>query len=209
MGYYQLFILGSLFLLTIIVLIQSRMFKRKVTPMEGMMISMYFSMNLSLTVGVLFGFTYQGDLYLSTMLSIFIGIFVGLLCGSNFGILSVLDGVMAGVMGGMMGAMLGGMVTSQDQIVPLVRIFLFLSISTIFLFAIFDKRTKLKETNSKYWFVKPLVLTILISFYFIGWVSYAERQFNSVSNDSHNHIGQTSKSNITYQDKKHSRNSIE
>lgn len=196
MGYYQLFILGSLFALTIIVTIQSRMYKRKVTPMEGMMISMYFSMNLSLTVGVLFGFTYQGDLYLSTMLSIFIGMFVGLLCGSSFGILSVLDGVMAGIMGGMMGAMLGEMMVRQDQIVPLVRIFLFLSISTIFLFVIFAKRTTLKETNSKFWLVRPIVLTILISLYFIGGVSFAEKQFNSESNDSHNHIGQTSKNNI-------------
>ncbi|WP_052123983.1 hypothetical protein [Ureibacillus manganicus] len=190
MGYYQLFILGSLLVLTIIVLIQSRMAKRNLSPMEGMMISMYFSMNVSLTVGVLFGFTYKGDLYLSTLLSIFIGIFVGLVCGSNFGILAVLDGVMAGIMGGMMGAMLGEMIKSQDQIVPLVRIFMFLSISTIYLFAILSKRTKCKETKKKSWFVKPLVLTILISFYFIGWVSYAEKQFNPVSNDSHHHIGQ-------------------
>ncbi|SOC40937.1 hypothetical protein [Ureibacillus acetophenoni] len=185
MGYYQLFILGSLLVITITVFIQSRIAKRKISSMEGMMISMYFSMNLSLTVGVLLGVTYQGDLYLSTMLSIFIGIFVGLLCGSNFGILSVLDGVMAGIMGGMMGAMLGEMIR-QDQGVTLVRIFLFLSISTIFLFKIISK-----ETNSKYWFVTPLVLTILISFYFIGGVSYAEKHF-PVSNDSQHPMGQTS-----------------
>ncbi|MFY3792089.1 hypothetical protein ACOQFO_10485 [Ureibacillus sp. MALMAid1270] len=110
----------------------------------------------------------------------------------------MLDGVMAGVMGGMMGAMLGEMLISQNQIVPLVRIFLFLSISTVFLFAIFAKRTNLKERNNKFWFIKPLTITILISFYFIGGVSYAEKQFNSESNGSHNHMGHTSKINITY-----------
>lgn len=176
MGYYQLFILGSLLVLTIIVLIQSRIAKRKISPMQGMMISMYFSMNLSLTVGVLLGFTYQGELYLSTILSICIGIFVGLLCGSNFGILSVLDGVMAGVMGGMMGAMLGEMIKGDESIV-IIRILLLLSISTIFLFFIIPRKNK-SHPERKLWLLKPILLASLIIIYFIGGVAVAEKQIN-------------------------------
>nr|WP_106780798.1 hypothetical protein [Lysinibacillus timonensis] len=185
MGYYQLFILGSLLVLTIIVLIQSRMVKRNISPMEGMMISMYFTMNLSLTVGVLLGFTYQGQLYLSTMLSILIGILVGLLCGSNFGILSVLDGVMAGVMGGMMGAMLGEMIKGNESIV-IIRILLLLSISTIFLFFILSPK-KPFQPKRKRWVLKPILLATIILIYFIGGVAVAEKQIHSSSQHQEQH----------------------
>ncbi|CAM5223591.1 hypothetical protein UACE39S_01060 [Ureibacillus acetophenoni] len=176
MGYYQLFILGSLIVLTIIVLIQSRIFKKNISSMEGMMISMYFCMNLSLTVGVLLGFTYQGNLIFSTVLTMLIGILVGLIFGSNFGILSVLDGVMAGIMGGMMGAMLGEMIKGDGSII-LIRILLFLSISTIFLIIIIT-RSKITKPSKKLWLLKPIVLATLIIIYFICGVTFAENQIN-------------------------------
>ncbi|MFY3790238.1 hypothetical protein ACOQFO_00725 [Ureibacillus sp. MALMAid1270] len=164
MGYYQLFILVSLLILTVIVILLSRILKKNIKPMHGMSIIMFYSMNFGLTIGTLFGGLFQGNLFLSTVVSILSGLIIGLICGSVFGILAALEGIMSGLMGGMMGAMLGEMV-SLEQIIPLVRIFLLLSILTIFLFAIFSKRNNLKDTSNKFWVLKPLVILALISFY--------------------------------------------
>ncbi|SOC42974.1 cupredoxin domain-containing protein [Ureibacillus acetophenoni] len=186
MGYYQLFILVSLLILTVIVILLSRILKKNIKPMHGMSIIMFYSMNFGLTIGTLFGGLFQGNLFLSTVVSILSGSIIGLICGSVFGILAALEGIMSGLMGGMMGAMLGEMV-SLEQIIPLVRIFLLLSILTIFLFAIFSKRNNLKDTSNKFWVMKPLVIAALITFYFIGGVSYAEKQVNIISEKSHDH----------------------
>lgn len=63
MGFYQIFILASLAVLTICVLMISRYEKNKINLMQCMMITMFFSMNTGLTVGILLGASYQGELF--------------------------------------------------------------------------------------------------------------------------------------------------
>lgn len=189
MGYYQMFILASLTLLTLIIVILARRSKKIFNPMQGMVTSMFFGMNIGLTVGVLFGVTFQGNLFLSTILSMTIGMLAGLLCGSYFGILSILEGLMSGLMGGMMGAMLGEMI-NEEQSLALIRMFLLLSITSIFLFALLPNK-KNQKIHNKIWILKPFLLAICIAFYFVGGVSLAEKQISSISKDSslehHNH----------------------
>ncbi|WP_208859815.1 hypothetical protein [Sporosarcina ureae] len=172
MGNYEIFILGSLGLLTLIVVTLAIIWRKRFRTMHGMMISMFFGMNVGLTAGVLFGVTYQGDLYFSTILSMTIGILAGALCGFCFGILCVIEGVMAGLMGGMMGAMLGEMII-VNQSINLIKIFLFLSISTIFVITIL-KSSKGTKIENKRWFLKPVLLSVFIAVYIISGNSFAE-----------------------------------
>ncbi|WP_391201552.1 hypothetical protein [Psychrobacillus sp. L4] len=148
MGYYQLFILASITVLTLIIVILARKSKKIFNPMQGMITSMFFGMNIGLTAGVLLGVTFQGNLFLSTILSMSIGMLAGSLCGGYFGILAVLEGLMAGLMGGMMGAMLGEMI-NQEQSISLIRIFLIISITTIFLFFLLPHQKNQKSKNKK------------------------------------------------------------
>lgn len=172
MGNYELFILVSLSLLTFVVITLAVIWKRKIRKMQGMVISMFFGMNVGLTAGVLLGVTYQGNLYLSTILSIVIGILAGAVCGFCFGLLSVLEGVMAGLMGGMMGAMLGEMINLHESF-NLIQIFLFLSISTIFLIVIL-KTPENSKLKNKRWLIKPLLLALFIAVYMITGHSLAK-----------------------------------
>ena len=193
MEFFQKFILVSLIGLTLVVILLTKRTKKEITTMQGMTISMFYSMNIGLTVGVLFGVTFQGNLFYSTILSIIVGTIAGVLIGYNLGFVSILEGIMAGLMGGMMGAMLGEMINGQQSIV-LIRIFLLLSVSTIFLFFIFPKGNSQKKIQEKIWLFKPLLLASLIAIYFIGAVTYAEKQVNFTteptlhSNESHTNI---------------------
>ncbi|TSI04734.1 copper-binding protein [Lysinibacillus sp. BW-2-10] len=185
MGFYQIFILASLTVLTILVLLISRNAKNQINSMQGMMITMFFSMNTGLTVGILFGASLQGDLFFSTILACIIGSVAGVLIGSNFGVLSALEGVMTGLMSGMMGAMLGEMI-NENQSITLVRIFLFLSISTIFLFAILPRKNGKENLQSKWATLKPLLLGLFIASYFLGGVTFAEKQVKIKERSIHN-----------------------
>lgn len=182
MGYYQIFILASLVGLALIVFILARISQSIFNPMQGMVTSMFFGMNIGLTAGILLGVTFQGNLFLSTILSMGIGMLAGSICGRYFGVLSVLEGVMSGLMGGMMGAMLGEMI-SEEQSIALIRIFLLLSITTIFLFFLLPDKKNQKIQNKR-WLLKPVILAFSIIFYFIGGVSLAENQMSSISKDS-------------------------
>ena len=168
----MLFVLCSLGLLSNTVFILAIIWKNKFRRMQGMVISMFFGMNVGLTAGVLLGVTYQGDLYLSTILSMVIGILAGALCGVCFGLLSVLEGVMAGLMGGMMGAMLGEMINIHESI-NLIQIFLFLSMSTIFLIIII-KTPKNSKLKNKSWLLKPLSFSLFIVIFMIAGHSLAK-----------------------------------
>ncbi|MFJ7935615.1 plastocyanin/azurin family copper-binding protein [Sporosarcina sp. NPDC096371] len=170
---YPLFIFVSLILFTLLVVILATMWKTKLRPMQGMMISMFFGMNMGLTAGVLLGVIYQGNLFLSTILSITIGVLAGSLCGLCFGILSVLEGFMAGLMGGMMGAMLGEMIR-VEQSIHLIQLFLFLSLCTIFIMVIL-KTPRNSRIHSKRWLVKPIVLFGFIGVYIVGGHSFVEK----------------------------------
>lgn len=182
MGYYQLFILASLMGLTIIVFILAKTSKSIFNPMQGMVTSMFFGMNIGLTAGILLGFTFQGNLFHSTILSMVIGMLAGLICGGYFGVLSILEGVMSGLMGGMMGAMLGEMI-NEEQSIALIRIFLLLSITTIFLFVLLPDKNN-QKIKSKRWLLKPVILLIIVTIYFIGGVPLAENLKSSISKES-------------------------
>lgn len=129
--------------------------------MTGMITSMYLGMNVGLTAGVTFGIVYQGDLFQSTILGIAFGTIAGSLCGLCFGLLSFLEGLMSGLMGGMMGAMLGEMI-AVEQANVFIKIFLLLSICTIFLLIIIS--TSKKDTiNNVDWLFKPILTSLLIA----------------------------------------------
>ncbi|WP_203247682.1 plastocyanin/azurin family copper-binding protein [Sporosarcina beigongshangi] len=184
MGNYQLFVLGSLGLIAFVIVILSVFWRKKFRTMQGMMISMFFGMNVGLTAGVLLGATYQGNLFLSTTLSMVIGVVAGTLCGVCFGILPVLEGVMAGLMGGMMGAMLGEMIR-VEQSLQLIRLFLFLSIGTIFIMVIL-KTSKNSKIPSKKWLLKPILLSSVIAVYLIGGNTFVESSENLMELESLN-----------------------
>lgn len=193
MGDFQLFVLGSLGLLTFIVVIWAGRLKKVLGTMQGMIISMFYGMNVGLTAGILLGVTYQGDLFLSTIISIAIGVLAGSLCGLRFGILSVLEGFMAGVMGGMMGAMVGEMIHA-DQSISLVQIFLFLSVSTIYIIAIV-KTPHNAKVHTKKWLLKPMVISTFIAVYLIGGNTIAEKnRITGESSSSNSHHSATSNS---------------
>lgn len=185
MNEYQLFILVSLGLLTVAIVTLGVIWRKRLRTMPGTMISMFFGMNVGLTAGVLLGVTYQGNMFLSTMLSMAIGIFAGSLCGICFGILSTLEGLMAGLMGGMMGAMLGEMI-NLEQSVSFIQIFLFLSISTVFILNILVNDKREGVYNAK-WLLKPFLLAIFIIAYFIGSDVFAKSLFTQNSNLLNNH----------------------
>lgn len=184
MNEYQLFILVSLGLLTVIVITLGIIWRKRLGTMQGMITSMFFGMNVGLTAGVLLGVTYQGNMFLSTMLSMAIGILAGSLCGICFGILSTFEGLMAGLMGGMMGAMLGEMI-NLEQSLSFIRFFLFLSISTIFILNILIN-DKSKDVKNAKWLLKPLLLATFIIAYFIGSDVFAESLGNKTNSMSFN-----------------------
>jgi uncharacterized cupredoxin-like copper-binding protein len=152
--------------------------------MTGMIISMFLGMNVGLTAGVTFGIVHQGDLFLSTLLGMAFGTIAGSLCGICFGLLSFIEGLMSGLMGGMMGAMLGEMI-AVEQANVFIKIFLLLSICTIFLLIILS--TSKKDTiNGIEGLLKPLLTSLLI-----GCVLFLGNSLNMENAESksipHNH----------------------
>ncbi|MFC5602530.1 hypothetical protein [Sporosarcina koreensis] len=174
MGGFHVFIVGSIVLLTFIVVAMMALNRKTFAPMQGMIISMFFGMNVGLTAGVLFGATFQGNLFLSTLFAMTTGVFAGSLCGLCFGILPIIEGLMAGLMGGMMGAMVGEMLR-VEQSITFVQIFFFLSICTTFLIVMLSTPKKAKVHNKK-WLLKPLALLIFAVVLMVGGNSIAEKQ---------------------------------
>lgn len=181
MGKYHLFLLGSICVVTLLVVLMITRNRKTFTPMQGMVIPMFFGMNIGLTAGILFGATFQGNLFLSTLFAMTAGVFAGSLCGLCFGILLIIEGLMAGLMGGMMGAMVGEMLR-VEQSISFVQIFLFLSICTIFLIAILGT-PKNSRVNDKTWLIKPLALLIFAIVLIIGSNSVAEKEKNQIETD--------------------------
>lgn len=97
---------------------------------------------------------------------------------------------MTGLMSGMMGAMLGEMI-NEDQSIYLVRIFLFLSISTLFLFAILPRKNGKEYLQSRVAILKPLLIGIFITAYFLGGVTFAEKQVKIKEPLIHNNHSQS------------------
>ncbi|WP_167562104.1 plastocyanin/azurin family copper-binding protein [Rossellomorea vietnamensis] len=148
-------------------MIMVKVFRARLEPMSFMMISMYTGMSVGLTSGILLGSKYQGDLFLSTALSIGIGAFCGFLIGIFHSSLSAIEGIMAGLMGGMMGAMLGDMIPITETI-KMIKIFMLLSISSLFLFFILPGRPSSQPFVTKKWLVKPLFISIVYLTMFVS-----------------------------------------
>lgn len=164
---FHLYVLILLSAITIISVVLSLSRKSHFKHMSGMIISMFLGMNVGLTAGVTFGAIYQGNLFISTIFGMIFGILAGSLCGICFGLLSSLEGLMSGLMGGMMGAMLGEMITVEHANV-FIKIFLLLSICTIFLLIILTTPNKAMIKN-RGWFLKPVSTSLLIgSVLFLG-----------------------------------------
>ncbi|MFG3613559.1 cupredoxin domain-containing protein [Rummeliibacillus stabekisii] len=209
MDQYQFFILNSLSVLTLTVVILTFSFKKRLNLMHGMMISMFFGMNMGLAVGLLFGSTFQGNLFYSTILSIAIASVVAVLISISFGIMSLLESLMAGLMGGMMGAMLGEMI-EVEQSIFMIRIFLLLAISTIFLFPLLQIE-KSQSIKKKSWFLKPFILTCCIIFFIFLETNLAKDHFNTQSNSSQppaHHMGNAQVIRIQAQNMNYSQTKI-
>ncbi|WP_243840758.1 plastocyanin/azurin family copper-binding protein [Paenisporosarcina antarctica] len=157
---FHVYALVLISVVTLISILLSLKRKANFPHMTGMIMSMFLGMNVGLTAGVLFGAVYQGDLFFSTIVGMAIGILAGALCGICFGLLSLLEGVMAGLMGGMMGAMLGEMIAVEQAIV-FIKIFLVLSVCTIFLLIILST-PNLALIHNKSWFLKPILTFLLV-----------------------------------------------
>lgn len=164
---FHTYVVITIVLVTVLSILLGIKQKHRLQPMAGMVITMFVSMNVGMTIGILFGSNYQGNLYLSTLLSIIVGAFIGALCGLTIGILPLLEGIMSGLMSGMMGAMLGEMVPTNEAS-TLVKIFLMISISSIFLFLILSKKDNPNsKIPSKRWLFKPISAFLIVCFYLL------------------------------------------
>lgn len=178
--FYILILIGFTTLLTIGISLRRYV---HLTPMSGMIISMYLGMNVGLTAGVTFGAIYQGNLFLSTMLGIGFGILAGFLCGICFGFLASIEGLMSGLMGGMMGAMLGEMI-SLEQAHTFIKIFSLLMISTVFLLLILSTSST-ATIKKKGWILKPVMTAGIIGSILVVGTSLNVEKADSKSPSPH------------------------
>ncbi len=150
-------------MLSLTTLITTRLsikWKAHFQQMSGMIISMFLGMNVGLTAGVTFAIVYPENLFIATLVGMGFGILAGSLCGICFGFLSFLEGLMAGLMGGMMGAMLGDMIL-VEQAIFFIKIFLLLSVCTLFLLIILSTPSKTNVMNKR-WLLKPFLTSVFI-----------------------------------------------
>lgn len=136
--------------------------------MTGMMGAMGMGMNVGITMGVILGILYQGDLYLSTILAMAIGIFAGVVIGIPIHPLAAFEGFLAGIMGGMMGAMLGAMVPVYDGVLFVKVMFLISCCTSILILLLFVNTNKDEEKVSWKWFLRPIMVFIVLFALFIG-----------------------------------------
>ncbi|WP_053071888.1 hypothetical protein [Ornithinibacillus contaminans] len=103
-------------------------YRKELTPMHGMVVSMTLGMTTGTLFGLILGMMLNGELFTSTIIAILIGLTIGYLAGLPFGIVAVIDGAVSGLMGGMMGAMLGEMMpmANPDAFFKLVAFFIML-----------------------------------------------------------------------------------
>src|SRR5699024_3185118 len=198
---FQLFVLATLLLSTVLAIFIAFKLRERLTTMHGMVITMALGMNIGLTSGVLFGSLYQGNLYLSTIISIAIGALAGLACGISFGLLPSLEGFMSGLMGGMMGAMLGEMITLEQSAI-LTNIMLALTTSSLLLFQVFSSsKAKANNIEKKGWFWKPFFTFVFVSsFLLFGYqLDNNTNNYNSTSPDTKHHDLRGNQSDLAQQ----------
>ncbi|WP_282155978.1 plastocyanin/azurin family copper-binding protein [Cytobacillus gottheilii] len=192
MSLFHYFVLATLTGSAILVILNARKLRERLTNMHAMIIAMVMGMNIGLTAGVLFGSLYQGDLYSSTLISIAVGAIGGIACGISFGTLSSIEGFMSGLMGGMMGAMLGEMI-SHEQSTVMLNILLTLTTSSLLLFYILPNSKGCEnKVSKKSWFLKPLLTFVLL----LSFLLFGNQLDNNLAlsdssiSDKHNHGNQ-------------------
>ena|SRR5690625_5177301 len=152
---YLVFLIIMLF--SIIIIYKTINYRKKITPMAGMMIAMTLGMSVGLTVGVIFGILFSHNFFIATVVGMLAGMFVGFLAGLPISLVATLDGLLSGLMGGMMGAMLGEMITQEyhDAIVK-IMFFLFLGALSI-LVKIINQ-----QVNNEVKFDRSLLITVVL-----------------------------------------------
>ncbi|PYF02637.1 cupredoxin domain-containing protein [Ureibacillus chungkukjangi] len=138
-------------------IIDTVLYRKKITIMAGMMISMVLGMMVGFTTGIITGILLTDAFFYSTIISAFVGIATGFIVGVPIGWLAIFDGILAGLMGGTMGAMIGAMMDSEyhDQLIKLTLI-LYVAIMLL-LYRIMQKQIIKKQSLLS----NPIVLTFL------------------------------------------------
>lgn len=152
---YLIFLIILLF--SILIIYKTIYYRRKITPMAGMMIAMTLGMSVGLTVGVILGILISDNFFIATVMGMLSGMFIGFLAGLPISLAATLDGFLSGLMGGMMGAMLGEMIIPgyHDAI---VKIMFFLFLGTM---AILVKMMN-QELNIEVNFYRSLLITVVL-----------------------------------------------
>ena len=164
---YFLFLILSLCTLQIIgVILINIIYRKYLSTMHGMLISMSLGMMTGLLFGTVLGLLLNGDLFTSTIISILIGLSIGFLAGLPFNLIAVIEGSVSGFMGGMMGAMLGEMIpmSNPDAMIKLLAFFtimILLLVSYLTETSIKNKETRIPIPVSKYPFLYVFVIAIV------------------------------------------------
>ena len=169
-----------------IILVLSRIFKKRLPSMAGMILSMTYAMTISLIVGLTFGVMYQGDLFSSTIIALFLGMVAGILAGVGLGLLTSIEGAMSGLMGGMMGAMLGEMISTKD-VFFLIILLLTISVCSLLLFFVFCQSNQDQNKFNKSWYLKPLFSMVGISAYLILGFQLSQGAVKPSADHGHQH----------------------
>lgn len=161
-------------------------YRKWVTNMNGMLISMSLGMSVGILMGTILGVIFHGDLFGSTTYSILIGLAVGFIAGIPLGLPSVIDGILSGVMGGMMGAMLGDMVamTRPNAIINIMAI-LVTMILILVLYTAEDSIRKQANQDIFSFFKHPFFLIFTITILFLAFNYISPLEFNISNKRGH------------------------
>jgi ribose/xylose/arabinose/galactoside ABC-type transport system permease subunit len=137
-----------IFLISIIVVYTTHMYRKQISSMAGMIINMTNSMMASIALGSILGI-YAKDMDLTSpiIISVSFGMIVGFITGRPISLLASLEGIMAGVMGGMMGAMLGVMLQPNSAQMMVAFLDLIYILVTALLLRVIDQEIKIRNND--------------------------------------------------------------
>ncbi|WP_164669302.1 hypothetical protein [Virgibacillus doumboii] len=144
-------------------------YRKRITDMYGMLISMSTGMAMGILMGTILGVVFQDNLFESTIYAILIGLAIGFITGVPVGLPAVIDGILSGIMGGMMGAMLGDMIamTRPDEIVKILA----LIVTMVLLLVLYTTEDIIRKQSGRDTFTifrYPFLILLIISIIFIG-----------------------------------------
>ncbi|MGG3560033.1 hypothetical protein ABES03_00020 [Neobacillus rhizosphaerae] len=158
-----------IFLLTSLIVYNTYLLRKRLSPMAAMVISMTSSMLTSVALGTFLGiYILEKDLTLPTIIAVSIGMFIGYITGRPISLIVSLEGMTAGVMGGMMGAMLGVMVPPNNTEVIVCFIDVVYLLVYIVLFRVIAEETNSSKTISK---LLPFIF-VLVLIGLLVWLNF-------------------------------------